>query len=76
MKNQSASVSFLYEFKSFQCPERSYDRVTRSRLERYDSSSFMGCVKLFIILLFVMLSISVLTNEVCIAWIYSFLVLV
>ena len=58
-----------------QWPELSSDRVARCRLVRYVSSSLICGGRVFNTLLSVMLSIAVLTNEVCTAWSDSFLVL-
>ena len=55
--------------------ERSCDRFYRYRLVRYVSSSLIGGGRLFNTLLTVMLSMAVLTNGVCIAWSFYFLVL-
>ena len=83
LKNQSASVSFCRSSRACsgqsgavtQWPERGCDTVARYRLVRHVSSSLIGGGRLSNTLLSVMLSIAVLTNEVCIAWSYSFLVL-
>ena len=49
--------------------------MARCRLVRYVSSSLIGGGRLLNTLLSDMLSIAVLTNEVCIAWSDSFLML-
>ena len=58
-----------------QWPERSCDRVTRCRFVRHVPSALIGGGRLCNTLLFVMFSIAVLTNEVCIVCSESFLVL-
>ena len=65
---QSASLTFCTEFnKSIQSPERRCDRVARCRLDRSVPSSLIGGNRLLNTLLSVMLSMSVLTNELWIA---------
>ena len=57
----------LDNLNRLQWPERRCDRVARCRLVRYGSSSLIGGGRLFNTMLSVMLSIAVLTNELCIA---------
>ena len=65
---------FWYEFKSRQCPERSWDRVVLCGLLSVSSSKLIGGGRLCKTLLGCWLLIARVTASVCTAWSVSFFV--